>query len=322
MKDTQPPAVPKVAHDVLQDSAMNQALDWLIVLECADDGEKAAFQAWLKADPAHAQAFAKANAVWNGQPLIEAAQTLNTPRAPSVIRRIARHWKHLATAAVLVLCVGGYNNVPLRLQADHLTVVGERQRLQLEDGSKVLLNTNSAFSSRMVNAQSSARLYQGEAYFEVPANLEFPLVLEAGPVRVSVRDTAFAVSYLNGQAQVRVQRGDVDLRMNSVGTQMRLSAGNSVSIGPNGFGQPVKLNPQTDLAWVQGRLVFENCPMGKVLDEVRRYYPGWIVNNNEQLASVAVTGNYRLDQPLDIVRSLAHITSSSLSEFPALVILN
>ena len=322
MKDTQPPAAPKVAHDVLQDSAMDQALDWLIVLECADDGEKAAFQAWLKADPAHAQAFAKANDVWNGQPLIEAAQTLNTPRAPSVMRRIARHWKHLATAAMLVLCVGGYNNVPLRLQADHLTVVGERQRLQLEDGSKVLLNTNSAFSSRMVNAQSSARLYQGEAYFEVPANLEFPLVLEAGPVRVSVRDTAFAVSYLNGQAQVRVQRGDVDLRMSSVGTQMRLSAGNSVSIGPNGFGQPVKLNPQTDLAWVQGRLVFENCPMGKVLEEVRRYYPGWIVNNNEQLASVAVTGNYRLDQPLDIVRSLAHITSSSLSEFPALVILN
>jgi len=59
-----------------------------------------------------------------------------------------------------------------------------------------------------------------------------------------------------------------------------------------------------------------------VLDEVRRYYPGWIVNTNEQLANVAVTGNYRLDQPLDIVRSLAHITSSRISEYPSLVILN
>ena len=87
-------------------------------------------------------------------------------------------------------------------------------------------------------------------------------------------------------------------------------------------GLPAKFNPQTDLAWVQGRLVFENCPMGKVLDEVRRYYPGWIVNTNDTLANVSVTGNYRLDQPLDIVRSLAHITSSSLSEYPALVILN
>lgn len=322
MTDTHKSAAPDPAHEVLQDSAMDQALDWLITLECASDEQKIVFEQWLNADPAHARAFAKANAIWNGQPVLHAAQTLQTRRKPGVLRRISRHWKHVAAAAVLVLTVGGYTNVPLRLQADHLTVVGERQRLQLEDGSKVLLNTNSAFSSKVVNTQSRARLLQGEAFFEVPANLELPMVVDAGPVRVSVRDTAFAVSYFNGEAQVRVQRGDVDLRVNSVGTQMRLSAGNSVSIGPNGFGRPTTLNPQTDLAWVQGRLVFENCPMSKVLDEVRRYYPGWIVNNNEKLANVAVTGNYRLDQPLDIVRSLAHITSSRLSEYPALVILN
>ena len=310
------------AQDVLQDSAMDQALEWLITLECASDEQKAAFENWLNADPAHAQAFAKANAIWNGEPLLAAAQTLQARRSPGLLRRIGRHWKHLATAAVVIISVGSYSNVPLRLQADHLTMVGERQRLQLEDGSKVLLNTNSAFSSKLVNAQGNARLYQGEAFFEVPANLELPMLLDAGPVRASVRDSAFAVSYLNGEAHVRVQRGDVELRVKSAGTQMRLSAGNSVSIGPNGFGQPVKLNPQTDLAWVQGRLVFENCPMGKVLDEVRRYYPGWILSNNDKLANVAVTGNYRLDQPLDIVRSLAHITSSSLSEYPALVILN
>ena len=322
MTDTHTSAAPEPAHKVLPDSIMDQALDWLITLECASDEQRADFNTWLNADPAHAQAFAKANAIWNGQPVLDAAQTLQTRRTPSLLRRLSRHWKHVAAAAVLILTVGGYSNVPLRLQADHLTVVGERQRLQLEDGSKVLLNTNSAFSSKVVNAQSSARLYKGEAFFEVPANLEFPMILDAGPVRVSVRDTAFAVSYLNGEAQVRVQRGDVDLRVSSVGAQMRLSAGNSVNIGPNGFSRTTKLNPQTDLAWVQGRLVFENCPMSKVLDEVRRYYPGWIINKNEKLANVAVTGNYRLDQPLDIVRALAHITSSSVSEFPALVILN
>ncbi|WP_425335647.1 FecR family protein [Pseudomonas helleri] len=312
----------KSAQDVLQDSAMDQALDWLITLECASDEQIIAFEAWRNADPAHAQAFAKASAIWNGQSVVTAAHTLHTRRTPGRLRRISRHWKHVAAAAVLVLTVGAYSNVPMRIQADHLTVVGERQRLQLDDGSKVLLNTNSAFSSKVVNAQASARLYQGEAFFEVPANLEFALQLDAGPVRVSVRDTDFAVSYLNGEAQVRVQRGNVELQVSSVGTQMRLSAGNSVSIGPNGFSKTTLLNPQTDLAWVQGRLVFENCPMGKVLDEVRRYYPGWIINNNEKLASVAVTGNYRLDQPLDIIRSLANITSSSVSEFPSLVILN
>ena len=141
MTDTHKSAVPELAHDVLQDSAMDQALDWLITLECASDEQKAAFENWLDADPAHALAFAKANAIWNGEPVLAAAQTLQTRRTPRLLQRIGRHWKHLATAAVVILCVGSYGNVPLRLQADHLTVVGERQRLQLEDGSKVLLNT-------------------------------------------------------------------------------------------------------------------------------------------------------------------------------------
>nr|WP_262381040.1 MULTISPECIES: FecR domain-containing protein [unclassified Pseudomonas] len=301
---------------------MDQALDWLIALQCPQPGQQAEFQAWLDADPSHAQAFAKAQAAWGGAPVHSAAVALNAPRKPSAWRRIKPHWKPLATAAVLLLGLFSFSNLPVRLQADHLTVVGERQRLQLDDGSKVLLNTNSAFSSTIDEHQRIARLYQGEAFFEVAANRGLPLQIDAGPVRASVSDTAFAVRYLNGEAQVQVQRGDVDLSTTFGNNRVRLSAGESIRVGPKGFGQPAKLDATKELAWVQGRLVFENCPMSEVLAELRRYYPGWIVNTNEQLASVAVTGNYRLDQPLDVVRSLAHITSAKLSEFPALVILN
>ena len=312
----------ELAHEVLQHAAMDQALDWLIVLQCPQPGQQAEFQAWLAADPSHAQAFAKAQAAWGGAPVHSAAVALNAPRKPSAWRRIKPHWKPLATAAVLLLGLFSFSNLPVRLQADHLTVVGERQRLQLDDGSKVLLNTNSAFSSTIDEHQRIARLYQGEAFFEVVANRGLPLQIDAGPVRASVSDTAFAVRYLNGEAQVQVQRGDVDLSTTFGNNRVRLSAGESIRVGPKGFGQPAKLDATKELAWVQGRLIFENCPMSEVLAELRRYYPGWIVNTNEQLASVAVTGNYRLDQPLDVVRSLAHITSAKLSEFPALVILN
>nr|WP_225927001.1 FecR domain-containing protein [Pseudomonas sp. SWRI 103] len=301
---------------------MDQALDWLIALQCAQPGQQAEFEAWLTSDPAHAQAFAKAQAAWGGAPVHSAAIALAAPRKPSTWRRIKPHWKPLATAAVLLIGLFNFSNLPVRLQADHLTVVGERQRLQLDDGSKVLLNTNSAFSSTVQNHQRIARLYQGEAFFEIAPGHGLPLEIDAGPVRASVRDTAFAVRYLDGEAQVQVQRGDVDLSTTVNDAVVRLSAGESIRIGPKGFGQPSKLDADKDLAWVQGRLVFENCPMGEVLAELRRYYPGWIVSTNDRLASVAVTGNYRLDQPLDVVRSLAHITSAKLSEYPALVILN
>ncbi|MNN55074.1 fec operon regulator FecR [compost metagenome] len=136
-----------------------------------------------------------------------------------------------------------------------------------------------------------------------------------------MRDTDFAVRLLDGVAQVQVQRGNVELQADS-DTRIRLSAGDSIRVGPGGFGQREQLDPAKDLAWVNGRLVFENCPLGQVLAELRRYYPGWIISNDETLQSIAVTGNYRLDQPLDAVRSLAHITSARLLEYPALVILN
>jgi transmembrane sensor len=312
----------ELAHEVLQDVAMDQALDWLIALQCPLPGQQAEFEAWLASDPAHVHAFGKAQAAWGGAPVHSAAVALAAPRKPSAWRRIKPHWKPLATAAMLLIGLFSFSNLPVRLQADHLTVVGERQRLQLDEGAKVLLNTNSAFSSSIKDHQRLARLYQGEAFFEIIPNHGLPLEIDAGPVRASVRDTDFAVRYLNGEAQVQVQRGNVDLSNTVDDARVRLSAGESIRIGPKGFGPPAKLDANKDLAWVQGRLIFENRPMSEVLAELRRYYPGWIINTNDKLASVAVTGNYRLDQPLDVVRSLAHITSAKLSEYPALVILN
>ncbi|MGH8383561.1 FecR family protein [Pseudomonas sp.] len=303
------------------DSAMDQALDWLIRLQCASAEDTRTFEAWLEADPANAQAYVEAEALWQGDTLRQVANQVAQSYRPSRLARLRPHWKPLAAAAVLLIGVFTVGNLPVRLQADHLTVVGERQRLQLEDGSKVLLNTNSAFSSDIDTRQRVARLYQGEAFFEVPAGRNQPLELQAGPLRASVRDSDFAVRYLDGEALVRVQRGDVDLQASS-DQRIRLSSGDSIRLGPNGFSQRERVDTQKDLAWTQGRLIFENCPLNQVLAELRRYYPGLIISRNERLEQVAVTGNYRLDQPLETLRALAHITSAQLHEFPAVVILN
>ncbi|MGN2433863.1 FecR family protein [Pseudomonas syringae] len=311
-----------IAQDVLSDRAMDQALTWLIELEDADAERLACFQEWLNADPEHARAFDKARAIWQSQPVQLAAEDIAQPRKRSAWRGIRPHWKPLATAAVLLLGLFSFSNLPLRLQADHLTVVGERQRLELADGSRVLLNTDSAFSSRIDEQQRSARLLQGEAFFEVPSRPGLPLEIDAGPVRMSANSTEFSVRYLDGVAQVDVQRGAVDVRALRGDSSLSLAAGERIRVGPGGFGHREKLDPARDLAWVQGRLIFDNSPLSEVLAELRRYYPGWIINTNAQLDRVAVTGNYRLDNPLDVVRSLAQITSASVHEMPALVILN
>ncbi len=296
-------------------------MDWLVRLQCASDEDIRAFEAWLGATEENAAAYVRAEALWNGAPLRQAAAQLHQAQRRSLVARLHPHRKPLATAAVLLVGLLTFGNLPMRLQADHLTVVGERQRLQLDDGAKVLLNTDSAFASDLRNGQQVARLLKGEAYFQVPGNTTSPLQIQAGPLRAQASDTDFAVRYLDGQAQVRVQRGDVDVQAPS-DQRIRLSAGDSISVGPQGFGERERADLRKDLAWVDGRLVFENCPLSQVLAEVRRYYPGWIINRNARLDQVAVTGNYRLDQPLETLRALAHITSAQLHEYPALVIIN
>lgn len=321
MTDSHSPG-PGQAADVLNDRAMDQALNWLIELDDANAQQHARFQAWLEADPVHREAFAKAEAVWNSQPVLDAAVQLAAPKKPSRLRRLRPHWVPLATAAALLLGLFNFSDLPLRFKADHLTVAGERQRLELSDGSKVLLNTRSAFSSELDDRQRVARLYQGEAFFEVPTAKGLPLEVEAGPVRMRASSTAFAVRYLDGVAQIQVERGAVNVQATRGQSQVSLGAGDSLRVGPDGVGHREKANPGKDLAWIQGRLIFDNCPMSEVLAELRRYYPGWIVNTNTRLDQVAVTGNYRLDNPIDVVRSLAHITSARLHELPALVILD
>ncbi|MBF8741238.1 FecR family protein [Pseudomonas guariconensis] len=320
MTDSPAPG-PSPAEPDARARAMDEALDWLVRLQCASEEDTQAFEAWLGAAAENAEAYVEAEALWNGAPLRQAAAQLHHTRRRSVGGRLRAHWKPLATAAVLLVGLFTFGNLPVRLQADHLTVVGERQRLQLGDGAKVLLNTDSAFASDLHNGRQVARLLQGEAYFQVPGNTLEPLEVQAGPLRAQASDTDFAVRYLDGQAQVRVQRGDIDLQAAS-DQRIRLSAGDSISVGPQGFGTRQRADLRKDLAWVDGRLVFENCPLSQVLAEVRRYYPGWIINRNAHLDHVAVTGNYRLDQPLETLRALAHITSAQLHEYPALVILN
>ena len=301
--------------------ALDEALDWLVRLQCASEADTLAFEQWLSAAPENAEAYVEAEALWNGAPLRQAAMHMHQHQRRSLRSRLRAHWKPLATAAVLLVGLFTFGNLPVRLQADHLTVVGERQRLELDDGAKILLNTNSAFASELQGGRQVARLLQGEAYFQVPGGAQLPLEVQAGPLRAQVRDTDFAVRYLDGEAQVRVQRGDVDLQ-GARDQRIRLSAGDSISVGPQGFGQRQRPDLNKDLAWVDGRLVFENCPLSQVLAEVRRYYPGWIINRNDRLGDMAVTGNYRLDQPLETLRALAHITSAQLHEFPAVVIIN
>lgn len=65
-----------LAEAVLSDPLMDQALTWLIELETATNEQHQAFNVWIEADPAHRDAFNKAEAIWNSSSVRDAASSL------------------------------------------------------------------------------------------------------------------------------------------------------------------------------------------------------------------------------------------------------
>ena len=104
MTDSHHSHPPTPARDSASTGAMDQALDWLIVLGSPSEEQTRQFHAWLAADPKHAEAFARAQAIWDGPQMLQCAQHL-AARPPKVttLSRLQSHWKPLATAAVLIL---------------------------------------------------------------------------------------------------------------------------------------------------------------------------------------------------------------------------
>lgn len=305
------------------DDALSQALDWLFLLEDADADCQARFAQWLAASPANAEAFSRVQQGWQSPALVTAAARLEQQRKTSP-RPARRLLKGMAMAASLLLVIGLslHSDLPLRIQADHVTAVGQRQNLDLADGSRVLLNTGSAFASQIDERQRLTQLLRGEAYFDVVRDTDRPFEVTAGPVKISVRGTAFSVRYVDDAAEVSVERGEIEVHARDNDTRIYLTSGDSIRVGPDGVGNRTRNTAAGQLAWTQGRLVFNDRPLQEVLDELRRYYPGWIINGNSNLDNVRITGNYRLSDPVEVMRSLAQVTSAQLHEYPALLIIN
>mgnify|MGYP006195069637 CR=1 FL=1 len=85
-----------------------------------------------------------------------------------------------AGALLLMLGVGWIGDIPMRLQADHLTATAEVQHLRLPDGSQIVLGSHSAISTQFDGTQRRINLLRGELYVEAAHDSARPMVIDTG----------------------------------------------------------------------------------------------------------------------------------------------
>jgi transmembrane sensor len=280
-----------------------QAISWLIRLQGAPSaGDRRRFDAWA-ADAANRRAFERAEVFWRTTEAPahdlarEEAQALDAlvvaaHAAPSRRPRWARRFSVAAVA--LALISGGVwlerPSLIVDMAADAATARGEQRRVTLADGSTVVLDADSAVDLRFAPGERRLRLLRGTAFFEVVTD-PAPFIVEAAEGEVRVLGTSFAVALAGEATTVTVVSGRVEVAA-SGGRRATLRAGQQARYRGAALSAPAPFDPDTALAWREGRIVVHQATLRDVVAEIGRHRPGRVVILDGALAERRVTGSF------------------------------
>lgn len=297
------------------------ALSWLSVLHNQPTiADQARFSRWLHADPAHAQAYARAQVLWElseepattlaGEDAGALDALLRKMDAPPP-QRLPGWGAALAMAACLLLMVSvamGWN--PQRwaedLNADYVSAPGQVRTLILADGSQVMMDADSAIAVHFHDGERHVELRRGAAFFQVIHNGE-PFVVDGGRGETRVLGTQFEVRLQPAGAQVTVLSGRVGVKADADAPQLILTAGQQARYDRERTTDPQPVDTEGQLAWRQGWLNYSRTPLANVINDLNRYYPGRIILLNDELAAKTVSGSFPSRDPQAVLAALKSV---------------
>jgi len=176
----------------------------------------------------------------------------------------------LGLAAAFAI-IGVLTAWPRLITRGYETGVGEQRLVQLEDGSRVRLDTRSRIEVALSPHLRRIRLLSGQAYFEVAHDAARPLVVTAGQTQVRAIGTRFDVRKDAGQVRVTLVQGVVEVGQGpGAPARVRLKAGQSLTVGRS-LGAPAAADTAAATSWTTGRIVFTGEPLRAAVAEVNRY---------------------------------------------------
>lgn len=192
---------------------------------------------------------------------------------------------------------------------DVITEKGQRDQLQLNDGTIVKLNVDSKLSHPATFDSENRIVYlSGEAYFDV-ANEARPFYVITDMAVVDVKGTTFNI-YAYGDEDIRVvvERGVVSLKSILIdnGEAIELVGGDMGLVNRNNTDR-IEVYRDIDvnqhMSWLNQRLVFDDEPLSQVIRQLERWYRIKITLSEPELAERRLTVTFEND-PLPLVLRL------------------
>lgn len=313
------------------DSLADQAEAWVILLHSgrATEDDRRKLAAWRAQSAAHEAAFLAAERLWQDMGLALAPDTVavceerqvqsTAPRSSHLentdVRRSAppgthRHRSRLAAPAIAACLLVSVITVQMLglfdiWLSDYHTATGELKEITLSDGSRVILDTDTALSVHFEKNLRRVELLRGRASFEVAPDPVHPFEVAGGVVTARALGTAYDVAVFGSEVRVSVLEHSVAVRTSGLDTEVTLSAGQEARWNGRELKGPEPADLRAAAAWRKGKLIFEDRPLAEAVAELDRYRPGAILITSAELRALRVTGVFPLDQPDSVLNDMA-----------------
>ena len=179
------------------------------------------------------------------------------------------------------------------------TTKGQRSNIHLNDGSRILMNSNSLVSYLPFTLDSDSRAIHmtGEAFFDVTRD-ERSFIVHVDGIVVQVHGTEFAVrSYQDEDIQVTVVNGIVSVKYEEHLDDRRvfLERGDMITIPRDNKSNPVVYrNVDLDkyVGWKDYRFTFDNVTLKEVARKLERVYGVEIVIQDPELQNRRISTRF------------------------------
>lgn len=291
------------------------------------------FRSWLGASPENARAFEHMTEIWDsiaqvnvgGMPRLAARESFDVPK---------RRWRvSLAAACVLALAVGAAWFA--MLDGRYSTDIGEQRIVNLDDGSRIHLNSATTIDVDIGPTARRLRLERGEAFFDVAKDPTRPFIVSVGERVVTALGTSFvvrfdpkrlAVTLVEGRVAVSEQgdeaasaslksaissKGDdpavpsAEHDARNAGDVLILEPGERVTFAEAGTAIIDLPRSDATAAWRRGEVVLNDTPLSDAVMEMNRYQRQQIVLEGDAVGQLPISGIYRAGNNEDFANAVA-----------------
>jgi transmembrane sensor len=281
--------------DMVEERRLAEAAAWRARLaEQKLDGDPA-LENWLASDPLNAAAYERAEAIWD-----EMGELSSTPEfmdlrrgALDVAARQGRRnrgayrsaWPIAAALATLAIVgAGGAAWWMVSQPQTYETTLGERRVVPLSDGSQVWLDSDSKVAVRYTSDARKLELLRGQARFDVAHNVARPFSVKARDETVVATGTSFNIDLTGSDTLVTLIEGRVAVlggtggrstpaqtrQQASLARTVELVAGQELDVMAASPPMIKTVDLERATAWEDGRLVFEDEPLGMAALRISR----------------------------------------------------